>query len=123
MTAAGFATALLNFCDATGGSVQDYIRSAARARRRTGGDHCPHRYGIAADVVYDVPAPLEATVARAESFGLRLERGIGYDHVEPLGWTAPGELPACVAITAGIKKPGVRVYSRTVAAAARERSA
>lgn len=86
MTVATFATALVAYCESTGGSVTSWYRTAAHNRAVHGCPSSPHLAARGADVVYD-HRPTRAERERLAHLGgldVLLERD--HDHLQPLGW-------------------------------------
>jgi hypothetical protein len=76
-----FASALLAYCQTLGGSVTRWI-STERHNLAVGGDaRSLHLIGLAADIVYDSPPPIERARGVAEQLGLYVYREGDHDHL------------------------------------------
>lgn len=87
MNLAEFATAVVQYCMATRGSVTSWIRTPERNIAIGGTPSSRHLTGMAVDVVYDLGLPAPGTAqAIARKLGLYAYRGLDYthDHLRPL---------------------------------------
>lgn len=86
MTRGDFWEAVFTFCLALGGSTTSGIRSEKHNAAVGGVPHSAHRFGLAADVVYDALVDHQRAVDFAASLGLWLLRESDHDHVQPSSW-------------------------------------
>lgn len=80
-----FATSLLAYCTATGGSVTSWGRTPIHNAKVGGVPTSYHLTWQAADVVYDAPIPITRRQIHAKHLGLELTPEDDHDHLEPLG--------------------------------------
>ena len=108
MTPVAFHLSMMVYCAVTGGSTTSGLRSVARNAAFLGVAHSPHRFWLAADVVYDAQlsveqllvaeqqlgvkpyiVPLIAVTEReqlAQRLGLKLVHEDDHDHLQPVDW-------------------------------------
>lgn len=86
MTPLDFWDVLRLWCAIFDASVTSYGRTQKRNADVGGVAQSPHRYWVAADVVYDVP-PTDASVSiHAHRLGLKVIRADDHDHLQPADW-------------------------------------
>jgi len=84
-----FTIAKLLYCFLLAASETSGYRTRAHNAKLPGSvEHSPHLLGLAADVVYDGPQPLELRQAWAQRLGLKLVVEADHDHLQPLDWQA-----------------------------------
>lgn len=86
MTPAEFTRRLLLYCTIERASVTSWFRTSAHNAKVGGVAGSAHRFGLAADVVYDLASPPADGPAVAEKLGLMLLREKDHDHLQPKGW-------------------------------------
>jgi hypothetical protein len=84
-----FTVAIFVYCRELRGSVTSWIRTTARNHTAGGVIDSPHTFGLAVDVVYDVPLPYERASALADNLGLAVIREKDHDHIQPADWRVP----------------------------------
>jgi hypothetical protein len=83
-----FRVALVLWCYLFEGRETSGIRTPRHNRDRKGVEYSAHQVGLASDVSYFTPPPIEKARAWAQRLGLRLVREKDHDHLQPRDWTA-----------------------------------
>ena len=83
-----FHARVLSYCTAMGASMTSGFRTLTHNKAVGGVAGSAHRFGLAADVVYDEPWPAATRVEMAKRLGLRCIVESDHDHLQPLTWTA-----------------------------------